>query len=247
MLLSVVVVVVFRMSEVNQKNLATDQTDNENISNRDENVNTKSSSAKQDDELKEYEEEEEEEVKPIASEDGTEYESAEIQLPDNSAPSPSKTRNRKTAKNKKEVIPTSLLSDEVSDDDQLYHERNPHDVENAGNVRNAGNDDEPAAGEEVKSLLPKRYVLLLMIFLGFAVVYSLRVNINVAIVAMVNNRTSITRSGKISVHVSIHQVFIIVIVVCIKVDSVRELIKYSDHQRTLCSQFILLFNDNIIC
>ena len=36
---------------------------------------------------------------------------------------------------------------------------------------------------------PKRYVLALMIFLGFCVLYALRVNLNVAIGAMCNNHT----------------------------------------------------------
>jgi len=36
---------------------------------------------------------------------------------------------------------------------------------------------------------PKRYLLALMIFLGFCVLYALRVNLNVAIGAMCNNHT----------------------------------------------------------
>ena len=36
---------------------------------------------------------------------------------------------------------------------------------------------------------PKRYVLALMVFLGFSVLYALRVNLNVAIGAMCNNHT----------------------------------------------------------
>ena len=36
---------------------------------------------------------------------------------------------------------------------------------------------------------PKRYILALMIFLGFCVLYALRVNLNVAIGAMCNNHT----------------------------------------------------------
>ena len=96
---------------------------------------------------------------------------------------------------------SSPLNDDVSDDDQLYHEKNPEDIENAIEEDEGNRDNEKV---EVRSLLPKRHVLLLMIFLGFAVVYSLRVNINVAIVAMVNNRTSITRSGRINIHVSIY-------------------------------------------
>lgn len=64
-----------------------------------------------------------------------------------------------------------------------------------------GTEKERLPAEEI-TILPKRYVLLLMLFLGFAIIYSLRVNINVAIVAMVNNRTRLTRSGKITVRVS---------------------------------------------
>lgn len=37
--------------------------------------------------------------------------------------------------------------------------------------------------------IPKRYVLLFLVFLGFVNIYGLRVNLNVALVAMVNNRT----------------------------------------------------------
>lgn len=64
-----------------------------------------------------------------------------------------------------------------------------------------GTEKERLPAEEI-TILPKRYVLLLMLFLGFAIIYSLRVNINVAIVAMVNNRTRLTRSGKITVRVA---------------------------------------------
>ena len=42
--------------------------------------------------------------------------------------------------------------------------------------------------------VPKRYILLLMIFIGFVNIYAMRVNLNVALVAMVNNQT-ITRRG----------------------------------------------------
>ena len=39
--------------------------------------------------------------------------------------------------------------------------------------------------------IPKRYVLLFLVFLGFVNIYGLRINLNVALVAMVNNRTSV--------------------------------------------------------
>lgn len=42
--------------------------------------------------------------------------------------------------------------------------------------------------------IPKRYVLLFLVFLGFVNIYGLRINLNVALVAMVNNR-SYTKNG----------------------------------------------------
>ena len=45
---------------------------------------------------------------------------------------------------------------------------------------------------------PKRYILLLMIFIGFVNIYAMRVNLNVALVAMVNNQTIIRRGVKIT-------------------------------------------------
>ena len=51
-------------------------------------------------------------------------------------------------------------------------------------------------------LIPKRHVLLLMIFLGFVNIYAMRVNLNVAIVAMVNNKTVILPTGEVKKYVS---------------------------------------------
>ena len=45
--------------------------------------------------------------------------------------------------------------------------------------------------------VPKRYILLLMIFIGFVNIYAMRVNLNVALVAMVNDQTIIRRGVKI--------------------------------------------------
>lgn len=45
---------------------------------------------------------------------------------------------------------------------------------------------------------PKRYILLLMIFIGFVNIYAMRVNLNVALVAMVNNQTAIRQGVKIT-------------------------------------------------
>lgn len=42
--------------------------------------------------------------------------------------------------------------------------------------------------------VPKRYVLLFMVWLGFINIYSMRVNLNVAIVGMVNDQ-EIVKSG----------------------------------------------------
>ena len=47
------------------------------------------------------------------------------------------------------------------------------------------------------SSFPKRYILLLMIFIGFVNIYAMRVNLNVALVAMVNNQTIVRRGVKI--------------------------------------------------
>lgn len=41
---------------------------------------------------------------------------------------------------------------------------------------------------------PKRYVIVIMLFLGLATQYALRVNINIAITAMTNNHT-VKRNG----------------------------------------------------
>ena len=60
---------------------------------------------------------------------------------------------------------------------------------------------------EEQILIPKRHVLLLMIFLGFVNIYAMRVNLNVAIVAMVNNKTIILPTGDVKKIVSYSQVF----------------------------------------
>ena len=61
-------------------------------------------------------------------------------------------------------------------------------------------EDVPDASEQI--LIPKRHVLLLMIFLGFVNIYAMRVNLNVAIVAMVNNKTIILPTGDVKKIVS---------------------------------------------
>lgn len=46
------------------------------------------------------------------------------------------------------------------------------------------------------SLLPKRYLLAILSFFGFMNVYALRVNLSVALVAMVSNKTVTDVTGK---------------------------------------------------
>ena len=56
-------------------------------------------------------------------------------------------------------------------------------------IERSGNTTEDLLTLEKDVGFPKRYVLALMIFLGFSVLYALRVNLNVAIGAMCNNHT----------------------------------------------------------
>ena len=57
-------------------------------------------------------------------------------------------------------------------------------------------------GEAPEVFLPKRYILAIMMFMGFVNMYAVRVNLNVAIGAMVNNHT-VVRGGVAYVVVSI--------------------------------------------
>lgn len=52
------------------------------------------------------------------------------------------------------------------------------------------------------SCLPKRYLVAIMSFLGFVNVYALRVNLSVALVAMVSNTTKVDQHGNEYVVVS---------------------------------------------
>eukprot|EP00112_Aurelia_sp_Birch-Aquarium-sp1_P009726 Seg2115.4 transcript_id=Seg2115.4/GoldUCD/mRNA.D3Y31 product="Vesicular glutamate transporter 1" protein_id=Seg2115.4/GoldUCD/D3Y31 len=64
------------------------------------------------------------------------------------------------------------------------------DPKKMGSYNDAEKDKaEPAEYNEKEVGFPKRYILALMIFLGFCVLYALRVNLNVAIGAMCNNHT----------------------------------------------------------
>ena len=50
-------------------------------------------------------------------------------------------------------------------------------------------------GRECCQLIPARYQLALLAFIGFAIVYMLRVNLSVALVSMVTGNTTHTSSG----------------------------------------------------
>ena len=63
---------------------------------------------------------------------------------------------------------------------------------------NKGRSREGGCKRVVKcGLLPKRYLLAILSFFGFLNVYALRVNLSVALVAMVSNRTITDASGKV--------------------------------------------------
>ena len=59
-----------------------------------------------------------------------------------------------------------------------------------GEQRTENSDCDRGGGAVSRSFsFPKRYILMIMTFLGFMNMYALRVNLNVAISAMVNNHT----------------------------------------------------------
>ena len=64
--------------------------------------------------------------------------------------------------------------------------------ENYGN----DDDDDDDGDDKGRFTFPKRYILAIMTFLGFMNMYALRVNLNVAIGAMVNNHTVQVRGMK---------------------------------------------------
>ena len=122
------------------------------------------------------------------------------------------------ASNENDNVSNSLSQNERSNENERT---SPLDISRTSITPVESKKDEPTVPDEPKSrslqqiqpvpysdavLIPKRYILLFMLFLGFAVIYSLRVNINVAIVAMVNNKTKI-ENGKVVVYVRILQLF----------------------------------------
>ena len=62
-------------------------------------------------------------------------------------------------------------------------------------------------------ILPKRYVLAVMIFSGFFIMYALRVNINVAIGAMVNNHTLYV-NGRTVFKVTLFNIYTLSCILC---------------------------------
>lgn len=65
----------------------------------------------------------------------------------------------------------------------------PNKMSQNNEMEKAHHIPQPADYNEKEVGFPKRYVLALLIFLGFCVLYALRVNLNVAIGAMCNNHT----------------------------------------------------------
>lgn len=71
----------------------------------------------------------------------------------------------------------------------LHDIKKEHDIET-----NTSDSSCEAKTSFFKKSIPKRYVLLFMTWLGFINIYAMRVDLNVAIVGMVNNQ-EITRNG----------------------------------------------------
>ena len=108
----------------------------------------------------------------------------------NSSSTSSKDSNTSKTSDSKTTLPESSKLSECVQTDAEYLER-------ASPAQDS--EEESDAGQ---ILFPKRHVLLLMIFLGFINIYAMRVNLNVAIVAMVNNKTVIMSDGSVIKHVS---------------------------------------------
>lgn len=109
----------------------------------------------------------------------------------NSSSTSSKDSNTSKTSDSKMTLPDNSKISECVQTDAEYLERaspaqDPEEESDAGQI-----------------LFPKRHVLLLMIFLGFINIYAMRVNLNVAIVAMVNNKTVIMSNGSVIKHVGI--------------------------------------------
>lgn len=61
----------------------------------------------------------------------------------------------------------------------------------------SGREKHERSSSTTKTIGVPKYIMLLMIFVGFVNIYAMRVNLNVALVAMVNNQTIIQGGVKI--------------------------------------------------
>ena len=111
-------------------------------------------------------------------------------------------QGNKKSPNENEAIATKDTDKTtLSEDANATHGESKHHLNQTENVLNEkkamemSSEQNEGESRTSKSLLcnrlPKRYLLLLLVFLGFVNIYGLRVNLNVALVAMVNNRTVI--------------------------------------------------------
>lgn len=108
--------------------------------------------------------------------------------------------------------PTNV--DETGKDAKLLAVRrigSPSDKDQSreSNPNNDGEDStsssiQDGAGEAPDVFLPKRYILAIMMFMGFVNMYAVRVNLNVAIGAMANNHTVVRNGVAITVVSLIH-------------------------------------------
>lgn len=104
----------------------------------------------------------------------------------NSTKNEGSMKNSTSSTRSSEVSPIDRINEGVQTDDEYLERLSPRS--------DAMDEEDDEAGQV---LFPKRHVLLLMIFLGFVNIYAMRVNLNVAIVAMVNNKTIIMPTGEV--------------------------------------------------
>lgn len=83
--------------------------------------------------------------------------------------------NRKEKQNSEEV---SLI--DVQGNEQTYSSAFQYDD---------GEEEPKSRCQRCLDFIPKRYVLAIMTFLGFSFVYGMRINLSVALVDMVSNKT----------------------------------------------------------
>lgn len=105
--------------------------------------------------------------------------------------------NRSRESNKNETLPSNI--DETGQKAKLLSVRrigNPERIRKheEGIGENSTSSSISECDDSSDVFLPKRYILAIMMFMGFVNMYAIRVNLNVAIGAMVNNHT-IVRGG----------------------------------------------------